>query len=126
VGGLPIPRPDHAEAIAELSLEMQSVVKDYPSLTGDPWGMRIGISTGTVVAGVIGTRKFIYDLWGDAVNVASRMESHGLVGAIQISEPMRELLRGRFRLVRRGKVHIKDKGEMTTYLLVSKAAEPNA
>jgi adenylate cyclase len=122
VGGIPEPRVDHIEAVAEMALEMQARLAEQVSLTGTPSGMRIGICTGTVVAGVIGTKKFIYDLWGDAVNVASRMESHGLVGAIQTTEATAARLSDRFRLVRRGTIYIKGKGDMTTYLLIGQRA----
>ena len=82
--------------------------------------MRIGIDTGPVVAGVIGRAKFSYDLWGDTVNTASRMESHGLPGAIQVTERTYERLRGRYELRRRGTIEVKGKGPMTTYLLLGR------
>jgi sensor domain CHASE-containing protein/class 3 adenylate cyclase len=83
VGGLPLPRSDHAEAIAEFALDMQEEIKKFNAEKDQAFSLRIGINTGPVVAGVIGLKKFIYDLWGDAVNTASRMESHGLPGYIQ-------------------------------------------
>ena len=81
VGGLPEPRPDHAEAVAEMALDMREEVARHLDPGGGPLAVRIGIDTGPVVAGVIGPRKFSYDLWGDTVNTASRMESHGVPGA---------------------------------------------
>jgi class 3 adenylate cyclase/CheY-like chemotaxis protein len=120
VGGLPTPRPDHAEAIADMALDMQKAVGGKTRDTGGLLQVRIGIHTGPVVAGVIGTRKFIYDLWGDTVNIASRMESFGVPGAIQVTAASYERLQQAFRLEERGSVEIKGKGEMTTYLLLGK------
>jgi class 3 adenylate cyclase len=79
--------------------------------------MRIGINSGPVVAGVIGKRRFLYDLWGDSVNTASRMESHGIPGEIQVTEATRSLLDGQFTFIDRGLIDIKGKGPMQTYLL---------
>ena len=117
-GGLPDPRSDHAEAIAALAVEMQDAFDRICRRLELDLAIRIGIDTGPVVAGVIGRRKFIYDLWGDTVNTASRMESHGLAGRIQVSEATYERLRGRYRFERRGGVAIKGKGVIDTYLLV--------
>lgn len=117
VGGLPEPRPDHADAVAAMALEMQDIVARLNSPTGEPIRMRIGMNSGHVVAGVIGRRKFIYDIWGDAVNTASRMESHGIGGAIQVTDKTYQLLQPNFDLEERGLVQIKGKGEMQTYLL---------
>ena len=120
VGGLPTPRPDHVEAVAEMALDMQKVVTKLNWGDGKCIDLRIGISTGPVVAGIIGSKKFIYDLWGDTVNIASRMESLGQFGAIQVSEPTYERLKDRYAFERRGKIEVKGKGKMTTYFLTGR------
>jgi adenylate cyclase len=117
VGGLPVPSKDHAEAIAEMALEMQTSIQKFKRLDGSPFLLRIGIHTGQAIAGVIGTKKFIYDLWGDTVNVASRMESHGVAGCIQVTEATYQLLKNKYQLEKRNAINIKGKGEMITYLL---------
>lgn len=116
-GGLPQPRPDHVEAVVAFAIEMLEAVKRHRSWTGDPICMRVGINTGPVVAGVIGHQKFIYDLWGDAVNVASRMESNGMASQIQVTAAVRERLVDRYAFDEREPIYIKGKGEMVTYLL---------
>ncbi len=118
VGGLPTPREDHAEAIAQMALDMQNEITRFNIANGLNFSIRIGINTGPVVAGVIGLKKFIYDLWGDTVNIASRMESHGKPGSIQITAATKECLHNKYHLQERGSIQIKGKGEMTTYLLI--------
>lgn len=120
VGGLPLPRTDHAEAVAEFALDMQQEIQDFNAEKGQSFSMRIGINTGPVVAGVIGLKKFIYDLWGDTVNTASRMESHGVPGYIQVSSATYERLKDKYIFQERGVIYVKGKGEMTTYLLNSR------
>jgi adenylate cyclase len=117
VGGLPTARPDHAEAVAEMAMDMLKAVARLNAATGSRFDIRIGISTGPVVAGIIGSKKFIYDLWGDTVNIASRMESHGQSGQIHVSESTRERLKERYVLEERGRMEIKGKGGMNTYFL---------
>jgi adenylate cyclase len=117
VGGLPQPRPDHAEAIADMALEMQRVIATQTDDTGHPLSLRIGIATGPVVAGVIGSAKFSYDVWGDTVNTASRIETHGCTGRIQVTTAVYEHLRDKYQFEARGVIQVKNKGEMTTYFL---------
>ncbi|OIP69994.1 MAG: hypothetical protein AUK48_14175 [Oscillatoriales cyanobacterium CG2_30_44_21] len=119
-GGIPVPTSDHAEAIASMAIEMVNKVAELRHSTGKQLQIRVGIHTGAVIAGVIGTQKFIYDLWGDTVNVASRMESHGEVGKIQVTQETYELLKHKFELCQRGAIVVKGKGEMQTYWLIAK------
>jgi adenylate cyclase len=119
-GGLPDPRPDHAEAVAEMALTMREEVARRTDPSGQPLAVRIGIDTGPVEAGVIGTVKFSYDLWGDTVNTASRMESHGVPGCIQVTERTYQRLRDGYRLERRGPIQVRGKGEMVTWFLVAR------
>jgi class 3 adenylate cyclase len=116
-GGIPTPREDHAEAIAEMALAMQTEAARLAIETGRPLQLRLGIDTGPVVAGVIGRAKFIYDLWGDTVNTASRMESHAQPGTIQVTARTYDRLRKRYELRPCGTSAIKGKGRMSPYLL---------
>ncbi|MCA9591814.1 MAG: adenylate/guanylate cyclase domain-containing protein [Myxococcales bacterium] len=119
-GGLPTPRSDHAILVANMALEMREVVENLETPTGDRLQVRIGINTGPVAAGVIGTKKFTYDLWGDTVNTAARMETHADPGDIQVTERSYERLKRQFHLEPRGTIEVKGKGGMRTYLLVGK------
>ncbi|MDY6806319.1 MAG: adenylate/guanylate cyclase domain-containing protein [Cyanobacteriota bacterium] len=125
-GGLPVPSKNHAEAVADMALEMQAAIKRFQtgkSSQGktpanlEKMQIRIGINTGPVIAGVIGIKKFIYDLWGDTVNVASRMESSGKPGQIQVSAATYDLLKDKFLFESRGEIDVKGKGRMITYWL---------
>jgi class 3 adenylate cyclase len=119
-GGLPTPRPDHAQAVAEMALAIRDEVTRRVDPSGQPLQVRIGIDTGPVEAGVIGTSKFSYDLWGDTVNTASRMESHGIAGCIQVTARTYQRLRDGYRLQRRGPIPVRGIGEMVTYLLLGR------
>ncbi|MBN1146615.1 MAG: response regulator [Anaerolineales bacterium] len=120
VGGLPTPRVDHAQAIADFALDIQAEIARCKGLANQPCQLRIGIHMGPVVAGVIGEHKFSYDLWGDTVNVAARMQSLGLAGRIQVTQAFYQHLQGEYRFEERGKVPVPGKGEMLTYLLDGK------
>jgi adenylate cyclase len=126
VGGLPEPRPDHAQAVAEMALAVREEVPRHRDPDGRPLAVRIGIDTGPVVAGVIGRRKFSYDLWGDTVNTASRMESGGVEGCIQVTERTYRRLCDCYRFERRGPVQVKGKGTLDTWFLVARAVSPAA
>jgi adenylate cyclase len=106
--------------VAETALHLLQVMRQFARPDGTPLNLRIGISSGPVVAGVIGNRRFIYDLWGDTVNVASRMESQGVPGQIQVTEETRALLTTRYRFERRGRLQVKGRGEMVTYFLLGR------
>ncbi|HEY9761619.1 MAG TPA: adenylate/guanylate cyclase domain-containing protein, partial [Trichocoleus sp.] len=116
-GGLPVVRPDHDIAIARMALDMQEAMKEFRRPDGAPFQLRIGINTGPVVAGVIGQRKFAYDLWGDTVNIASRMEATGEPERIQVTPELYESLKNTFVFEPRGHVIVKGRGQMTTYWL---------
>src|SRR6185295_11272292 len=113
-GGVPARVDHHTRKICMMALKMQAAIKDIRSPGGEPLRMRIGISAGPVTAGVIGVKKFIYDLWGDTVNTASRMESHSEEGSIQITEEAYELIKNEFECKPRGIIQVKGKGAMST------------
>ena len=121
VGGMPIWQPDHLERMAAVALEIAHAVSHSEAASRLGVQFRIGMHTGPVVAGVIGTKKFIYDVWGDTVNVASRMEQTGVPGRIQVTGAVEHRLRDRFRLESRGEVEIKGKGSMETFFLLGQA-----
>ena len=121
VGGLPEPKEDHAEAIADMGLGMQEEIRKFNAENDTSLRIRVGINSGPVVAGVIGEKKFIYDLWGDTVNTASRMESNGVEGDIQVTEDTYHRLKDQFLLEERGIIDVKGKGEMLTYFLKSRS-----
>lgn len=116
--GVPIPRTDHARAIACMALDMLAVMKAHDEVGRLGLELRVGINSGPVVAGVIGRKRFLYDMWGDAVNIASRMESHGTPGHIQVTNATHDLLEAEFIFEHRGPVEVKGKGAMDTWYLV--------
>jgi adenylate cyclase len=120
VSGVPTPRPDHIEAIADLALDLCRAVAELRDPRGEPVPMRMGIAAGPVVAGVVGARRFFYDVWGDAVNVASRMESTDIIGRIQLPQNVFERLQHDFVLEERGEIEVKGKGVMRTWFLVAR------
>jgi adenylate cyclase len=117
VCGLPEPRADHADRMVRMALRMLAIVREFNSVSGVNLRTRIGIHAGPVVAGVIGRNKFIYDLWGDTVNLASRMESHGVAGAVQMTQNVMEPLAGRYPFEARGLIEVKGRGAVETWLL---------
>lgn len=121
VAGLPESRDDHAQAVAQMALSMREALRELSAGLGHSLQIRIGINTGVVVAGVIGKKKFIYDLWGDAVNIASRMESSGEAGMIQVTEATYLRIRDSFKMEKRGVIDIKGRGGMATFLLKGRA-----
>jgi len=117
VSGLPKPRPDHARAMIEMALDMHRELGELNRQEGTNLQLRIGLNSGPVVAGVIGSIKFIYDLWGDTVNLASRMESTGIPDGIQVSESVYQALRGEYQFEERGLVEVKGKGKLPAWIL---------
>jgi adenylate cyclase len=122
--GVPTPRSDHACALASMALDMQAAMRSAGDVGQLGLDLRVGINSGPVVAGVIGRKRFLYDLWGDAVNVASRMESHGTSGRIQISRATKELVEDEFICEPRGTISLKGKGEMEAWYLVGRRVTP--
>jgi adenylate cyclase len=120
VSGVPEPRPDHLEALASLALDMAEAVSGLTDPQGREVPLRIGVASGPVVAGVVGARKFFYDVWGDAVNVAARMESTDVEGRIQVPDNVYQLLSERFEFEERGEIDVKGKGLMLTWYLTGR------
>jgi class 3 adenylate cyclase len=117
-GGVPTPSENHLQRVCTMALKMQEVIQNIKGPHGEPLRIRIGIDTGPATAGVIGVKKFIYDLWGDTVNTASRMESHAEDGTIQITGQVYELIKNDFFCNARGIIEVKGKGSMSTYFLM--------
>ena len=120
VGGLPVPRQDHPEAVMEMALAMQAIAQRIARQDGQTFQLRIGINTGAVVAGVIGIKKFSYDLWGDAVNIASRMEAQGTPGKIQVTEETYQRVKHLYHFDQVGQVMVKGRGYLMTYQYVGR------
>ena len=123
--GLPRPRSDHAQVLSHLALEMNAFIDHLPPVGDRQLSFRMGINSGPVIAGVIGQKKFAYDVWGDTVNTASRMESQGIPGKIQITEATYELIKDDFKCEAHGPVSVKGKGEMKTWFLVGIGDSPS-
>ncbi|TAK14066.1 MAG: adenylate/guanylate cyclase domain-containing protein [Anaerolineae bacterium] len=123
--GVPRGRADHAQALAHMALEMRDYISTHTFSNDQKVTFRFGINSGSMIAGVIGRRKFVYDVWGDAVNVASRMESHGLGGMIQITETTYDLIKDSFVCEPRGPLSVKGKGEMDVWLVISAKQKPS-
>jgi guanylate cyclase len=123
--GVPDPRPDHARVLALLALDMAAATRSDGPVGDLDLVLRIGINSGPVVAGVIGRKRFLYDLWGDAVNTASRMESQGTPDRIQITRATYELIKDEFDCEYRGTVPVKGKGDMETWYLIGRRDRPD-
>ena len=121
--GVPRPRPDHAQALVHMALDMRDYIATHTFLDGQQVNFRFGINSGPVIAGVIGRRKFVYDVWGDAVNVASRMESHGTGGSIQITHSTYELIKNEFVCEPRGTVDVKGKGKIAVWFAIGRKSD---
>ena len=118
--GVPLPRPDHAEVMADFALAMLAALERVNAIAEVSFQMRIGIHTGPVVAGVIGSHRFLYDIWGDTVNLASRLESHGLPGRIHVSPQTRQLLESGYHLEARGLINLRGIGKVRTAFLTGR------
>lgn len=123
VSGVPEPRPDHLAALARFAVELRSAAASVLNPDGRATPLRIGLADGPVVAGIVGSRKFFFDVWGDAVNVASRMESTGVVGRIQVTSSVRERLAQEFRFEERGMIAVKGKPDQQTWFLLAEATD---
>ncbi len=119
VSGVPRSRPDHAQAAVRMALEVRDFVQDYRTLDGRCLAVRIGLNSGPLVAGVIGKHKFVYDIWSDTVNTASRMESQGVAGRVQVSQATYALVKGDFVCEERGAIEVRGRGPLTTYFVLA-------
>ncbi|MDT5104221.1 MAG: adenylate cyclase [Mycobacterium sp.] len=126
VSGVPLARPDHLRALASLALDMADAVADLKDPQGREVPLRMGLAAGPVVAGVVGARKFFYDVWGDAVNVASRMETTDVEGRIQVPHDVCQRLNPEFSFEDRGDIDVKGKGVMHTWYLTGRRATPSS
>ena len=124
--GLTMARVDHAQVLADLGLAMIEVVKQHPPVEGVQLALRVGVNTGPLIAGVIGTSRLQYDVWGDVVNTASRMESHGVPGRLQVTAATRDKLKGEFLLGARGLTSVKGKGEMETWFVLRRREDDSS
>ncbi len=122
VCGVPEPRTDSAEAVAEMALSMQREIATIGTGSGEPFSVRIGVHTGPAIAGVVGVKKLAYDLWGPAVNLASQMESSGVAGGIQVSQSTYEALKDKYIFELRGEFYVQGQGEVATYMLMGRRA----
>lgn len=120
VGGVPNPLPEHVSATVEMAIAMHRTISNFKTKDGQQLALRIGIHTGPVIAGIVGNRRFSYDLWGDTVNIASRMESHGEIGRTQVTQTVFERLKRRYQFEPRGEIEVKGKGTMQTYWLIDR------
>jgi class 3 adenylate cyclase len=123
VGGLLPEQKNHAEIIADMALDIIDVIARYEGPDGESFNIRIGINTGPVIAGVIGKKKYSFDLWGETVNIASRMESQGEAGRIQVTESTYQLISSKYHFEKREPIDVKGKGEMQTYFILGKLAK---
>ena len=117
VCGLPVPTADHAERMLRMAIRMVHITREHAMDHGVSMRLRVGVNSGPVVAGVIGRSKYIYDLWGDTVNLASRMESGGIPDSIQVTRPVYEALRDKFTFESRGAIEVKGKGTVEAWVL---------
>lgn len=123
-GGLPEPKPDHEAAVARMALDLLDCCRKISQQVGEPVEVRIGLDTGPVVAGVLGPNKLLYDVWGDTVNTAAHMESHGVAGRIQVADCLKKRLEDRFDFELRGDIEVKGKGAMRVWFLTGAKSDP--